>query len=306
MTAATRRYYLSGVAPILVASILWAVAYFIRKTILVDESPLFITFSTAVLAAIATGFQYRINPREIWKIFYYQPWLYIFLAITGVVLGTTFMFIGLQRIDLGVASLLEKIQPIFILICAAFLLKESITTSQLFYAVIALMAFYVIAVKGIVRPDLGHSDWIGVLAVVAAALSWAFSSVIGKMALNRKVSPENLLFIRFTVASILLLPVVCVTERNHLPVLNLRVVSGIAGTAYFSIVLGYIFFYRGLRHVSATVSGFLELVTPVVATLLGIIFLGETLNPYQILAAPVLLFSIFMLSRRTIPQLDPA
>lgn len=59
---------------------------------------------------------------------------------------------------------------------------------------------------------------------------------------------------------------------------------------------GYILYYKGLRHVPAGIAGLLELLTPIVALLLGFSFLGETLSDSQLAAIPLLLYTVWRIS----------
>src|SRR5882724_11911853 len=134
MTSENRRYYLLGIIPILVASILWAFTFFLRKTVLNDVSPFFMTFASSFLVTVVMPICYKVNIFEAWRTFRQHIALYILLSLTGVVVGTTLMYMSLKRIDLGVCTLVEKTQPIFILVFAAVILKESVTLRQSAYA----------------------------------------------------------------------------------------------------------------------------------------------------------------------------
>lgn len=299
MTLVKRQYYFSGIIPILAASVLWAGGYFIRKMALKNVPPVLLTFATSVLASGMIFILYRIDLKYAWHVFKKQAWLYIAQAFIGVVLGTTLMNIGLKHLDLGVATLLEKLQPVFTLIFASIFLAESIKLRTVVYGAIAVASSCVIAMKGFVLPASQDADLIGIVAIIGAACSWGMTTVIAKIALNRDIQPDMLVFLRFAIASILLLPMVlCGGYFEGEVSFGASVIVYLVSATLLSTVLGYKLFYMGLRHVTASTSNFLELIAPIVAIALGMMFLGETMNHYQMFAFPVLLGSIFMLSQK--------
>jgi drug/metabolite transporter (DMT)-like permease len=291
-------YYRHGVLPIVSASALWAFGYFVRKLLLVDISAVWLSFVTSLLACVMISVQYHPHVRTVWATFGKRPVLYVALACSGTVCGTTLMYFGLERIDLGVASILEKLQPVFTLIFGAALLRERVSKVKILFVAVALAAACVLTTKHIRLPEHADFSVLGALAVVGAAASWGLAAVIGKMALNAEDAPEVLAILRFGVASLLLLPVVLGWPSSHARVVSGRDVALIVGAAYFSTVQGYMLYYKGLRYVSAGVSGFLELVTPIVALALGVTLLSEHMTRAQAVAAPVLLVAVLLLARR--------
>jgi probable blue pigment (indigoidine) exporter len=78
--------------------------------------------------------------------------------------------------------------------------------------------------------------------------------------------------------------------------------ANLAGYAYLTAVgaaLAYALWFRGIRALSPSHVTFLALLSPVVATALGWIALGQTLTPVQALGALIVLGSV------TVAQLSP-
>jgi drug/metabolite transporter (DMT)-like permease len=286
-----------GTLLILAASMLWAGGYLFRKTVLYGISPLLLTFLTSAIVAVTFSLIFRLSPRTALHAFWEHSWLYAALALTGVI-GSTCMFIGLDELNLGVSVVLEKLQPIFTFLLAWLLLKERLSTRKIPFMIIAIVASYFVSIKDPFDFTFTGVSLRGIGAVILAAFTWSFTSVIGKKLTKVQPNAQIITLLRFTLGSIMLFPFFILRARLGLQIqADLYVLVVVALCALFSTGLGYLLFYRGLKSVTATVSGFLELVTPVVGAILGILFLHERFTVLQLVAALVLLTSIYQLCR---------
>ena len=287
-----------GAFLIIAASVLWAFGYLFRKTILYGISPLLLSFVTSCIVAIVFAFTFRFPPIEIIRAFRAHALAYMALALTGVVIGSTCMFIGLDHLDLGVTVILEKLQPVFTLLLATLFLRERTAKSKIPFMLIAVCASYFVSMKNPFDFTFATTSVRGIVAVVMAAFSWGLASVIGKHLTKVQPNAQMITLLRFALGAVMLLPVFIFRVPLGLRLQWDPYVVGVAALcAIFSTGLGYLLFYRGLRNVAATVSGFLELVTPVVGLILGMVFLREQLTVIQLVAAFALLWSIYLLCK---------
>lgn len=290
-----------GVLPILFAATLWGIAFFLRKTVLGDVGPVYVAAITAPIVVAFLLLSGLASTRDAISEFKQRPVSHFFMSLTGTVLGGTLMLIGLHRIDVGIAALLEKMQPLFTIVIAYLFVGERFSRSVAPYAALSLIASYLIAVRSPFHASEAHIDILGLLSVLGAALLWAIAAVIGKRLSDRRVSAFNIVLIRFSLASIItplffVLPV----ARQPLPNFTLYNVLIIISTAVIATGIGYSMYYIGLKRIEAGTASFLELITPVVSLALGFSFLAEQLTLSQLLAIPVLLTCVYKLS--TAPQ----
>lgn len=292
-------YLREGVLPILAASVLWAFVYFFRKTALYGISPPIFTLANSLIGALSLFVFCRLSARDIWQTFRAAPLRFLLLGLTGVSLGTTLMIVGLDHLDLGVALVLEKLQPLFTCLFAAIFLRERIGKRQIPWVFLALGASYFVSAKEPWGFQLAHSDRVGISALVGAAFCWGISSVVGRSVVSVTPDFRKVTFLRFVIGALFLSPLLFFSER-----LGLRfhpdsyVLSVIVLSSIFGSTLGYVLFYKGLRHVSASVSGFLELLTPVVGIFLGMALLQERLSGTQLVAIPLMLVAVYQLSKK--------
>ena len=296
-----------GALSIAAASVLWAFGYLVRKTALHSIAGVSLTLYISITVSLFFVLVFRPKVEEVRVAFLRHAKLYFGLAFFGVVVGTTAMFLGICRLPLGVALLLEKLQPLFTLAAAHLFLGEKLERRAAPYIATALVSSYFVTSKYPLNVSLGGTDPWGVAYVVLAAFSWGISSVIGRRLMLDGPDPRVVTLLRFTIGSLMLLPIVLVMGAYEPSDFSTKTLAAMIFVAVASTGSGYLLFYFGLKQVSASVSGFLELLTPVVGLLLGTILLDESLTATQLLAAPVLLTAVYRLAQLPrAPDPEPA
>lgn len=183
---------------------------------------------------------------------------------------------GLRFVTAGRGAVLLATMPLLTLVLAAAIRRERLTRAKLAGVLVALLGV-ALALADKLQTGAGESEWLGALAVVAAAACGAVCSVLYRPYLTRyptlHVSAVAML------ASVGFLAVVAATEGFFADwprftgwgwgaVVFIGVSSGV----------GYTLWLWALRHASPTrVTVFLSL-SPVTAALLGAILLAEPLR----------------------------
>ena len=134
----------------------------------------------------------------------------------------------------------------------------------------------------------------GALAALGAGLSYAVYAVTAK-GLLRRIAPLPLAALTFTLAAVLLTPVV-VLERGAAA----QLVKGWPLFLYLGVVptaVAYVVFGAGLRRVTATAAGVATLLEPLTAAALGVLVFGERLGAVGWAGAALLLGALGLLAR---------
>ena len=134
----------------------------------------------------------------------------------------------------------------------------------------------------------------GALAALGAGLSYAVYAVTAK-GLLRRIAPLPLAALTFTLAAVLLTPVV-VLERGAAA----QLVAGWPLFLYLGVVptaVAYVVFGAGLRRVTATAAGIATLLEPLTAAALGVLVFGERLGTVGWAGAALLLGALGLLAR---------
>jgi drug/metabolite transporter (DMT)-like permease len=123
----------------------------------------------------------------------------------------------------------------------------------------------------------------GVLAQVAilgAALSYAFAAVFGRRFRVLGIAPLATASGQVTASTIMLAPAALLVDRPWLlPWPSAHAFAAVAGLALVSTALAYVLFFRVLATAAALNAALVTFLIPVSAVLLGVLVLGETLQP---------------------------
>ena len=223
-----------------------------------------------------------------------------FSGIGGSAIAFVFFTASFLYVNPSVAILLQKLQPILVVLIAYLFLGERPVKKFYFWGIVALGAAVVLSF-----PDLNFkflSDGVdlrskGIQYAAGAAALWAASTVSGKILLE-KTTPTLATFWRFFFGLISLIFLLILSKT---PIAAGHVISTptLMALLYLSLVpglLAMLAYYAGLAHTSASVTTFIELLYPIGAVILNTIFLHTPLETTQTLAGMVLVLAVAMIS----------
>lgn len=230
-----------------------------------------------------------------------QEWIAAFFCGTGgSAFATLFFTASFRYVNPSVSILLQKLQPVLVVLIAAFFLGERPSKKFYLWGSVALGAGIVLSF-----PDLNfgfllngmdlHSQ--GIRYALLAATIWAASTVGGKILVQR-LPTSVATFWRFAFGLVAVSALINLTSLSppwHL-LLNIKVFIALAYLSLIPGLLAMIFYYRGLAQTQASVSTFVELVYPIGAVILNTLFLQTPLDTLQVVAGIVLLFAVTLIS----------
>ena len=209
------------------------------------------------------------------------------LILGGLNIGVfqALLFVAAYRLPGGVAATAGAIQPLLVGFFAWAIL--SVKPSKI--SVIAAISGF-IGVGLLVLGPSAQLDTIGIIAALAGAGAMGLGTVLVK----RWKPPVSLIVFtawQLTIGGAMLLPVALITEGPFTEVTRTNlwgfIYLGVVGTA-----LAYALWFRGIDKLSPTAASYLGLLSPVVATLIGYLFLQETFSPIQMAGVAIILVSI--------------
>ena len=83
-----------------------------------------------------------------------------------------------------------------------------------------------------------------------------------------------------------------------MPPLQWEMVAGICGLGFFSTVIPYIFYTRGLQVLAPSKASVLAFAEPMVATIMGIVVLHEPITVAAVIGIGLIFGGIVILNRR--------
>jgi drug/metabolite transporter (DMT)-like permease len=207
---------------------------------------------------------------------YLAPFMLFLYAIT-------FSF-SYENMQAGIGTLILFAVVQLTMIFMAFKHKESLTLQKVFGIVLAFAGLaYLLYPKEDFSLSFFHS-----FLMIISGVAWAFYTLLGKKSINAFSSTKD----NFFKASLMAL-VFMIFYFNHLTfdsyTLFLAIFSGVVTSA-----LGYIIWYMVLPKMDILTAGVLQLLSPVIAIILGILVLNEKLSMELFISTFIILFGIFI------------
>jgi drug/metabolite transporter (DMT)-like permease len=262
-------------------SVVWGGSFLFIGVAVKELPPLTIVALRVALAALALQAVLRVagipipSDRRAWRAF-------IGMGILNNVIPFVLIVWGQSHIASGLASILNATTPLFTVLVAHVLTRDERLTGL-------RMAGVLVGFAGVAAMIGGDAlDAIGVnvaaqLAVLAAALSYAFSGVFGRRFKTLGIAPAATAAGQLTASSIILVPLAILADRPWtLPMPSGEAAASILGLALVSSAFAYILFFRLLEAAGATNAGLVTFLIPVSAILFGTVLLDEVLKPKHI------------------------
>ena len=259
---------------LILLSIFWGGSFFFNEIALTQLSPLQIVTARVCLATILLWLYVWLSRNPVRLNMNQIKSLMVMAAINNVI---PFLLIawGQTHIDSGLTSILNTTVPLFAVVLAHFFtIDEKISRNKIYGVVIGFFGVVIL-----IGPDtlLGEQNkLLGQLAVLAASVSYALSSIFGK---RLKAIPPVLTSATSLTASSVYLVIMC--GWFNVPIytsVSSHTIMAVVMLAVFSTACAYLLYFRILAQAGATNITLVAFLIPISAILLGVTFLDETLS----------------------------
>ncbi|MFI6172146.1 EamA family transporter [Nocardia sp. NPDC051052] len=224
-------------------------------------------------------------------------WLWRTLVLGTLNIGAFFylLFVATFHLPGGIIAVIMSMQPMFVLISAAVVLKDKIRVTHVVACVLGSAGAMLLVFKGTVVLDA-----VGVVAALSGAICMAAGITLTK----RWGRPDGVGLITFTgwqlvAGGLVLLPFLLSVEGLPASVTGINII----GFAYFismGAVISYSIWFHGIARLPALSVAFLSLGSPIVATILGYVFLHQTLSVLQLVGILVIISAALLAQPHTI------
>lgn len=294
-----KKLFSNGPLLIVIAASLWAMDGVIRRSLYVLP-PIIIVFYEHLIGALilAPFFIKDVKTEKISKKSLLSISLVsLFSSLLGTLWFTTALFMT-NYISFSVVFLLQKLQPLFALGAARIILKEKISRKYLIWAGLALVSAYFITFpQGVVNFKTGDKTLTAAMFAVGAAFAWGAGTAFSRYSLLKN-KDSFITGLRFMITTVLAFAAVFVMkQQTKFLVVNISQLLRFTLIALSTGMVGLLIYYKGLKLTEVKVSTILELTFPFLAVLIDMVLYKTFLQPTQILAAGVLLFSMYRISR---------
>jgi drug/metabolite transporter (DMT)-like permease len=216
------------------------------------------------------------------------------LAIFSVTNFNTFLYHALRTTTAINAFLVNSMTPIFIVLVSWIGFNDRINTRQTMGVILSLIGLIWIITRGNLEILLTVRFSSGDLWTLAAALSWAFYTVLLRKR-PEHIDPIPFLTILVLIGLVFLFPIyVCEIRSGASFQLSPTVFASICYVALFASVIAYIFWNNAVAVVGANKAGIFVHLMPVFGIILAYIFLGETLAVYHLVGMMLIFSGIYL------------
>lgn len=202
---------------------------------------------------------------------------------------------GLQYTSATNATLIYSTAPLLIITLEALFRGRRTTALEILGTLLAFAGVAIIVARGTWSTIATLDFNIGDVALAAAALSWAFYSLIYKSTDMRGLKPASLFMIMAFFGGLANLPLAAFELATN-PVIPDQIETWLAigGIVFVSSLLAFTGYQFGIRALGPSLAGiFMYLMTPF-GVLMAIVFLDETLAPWHIVGIATVIAGIVL------------
>lgn len=269
--------------------VVWGASWPIYKLALPYTPPLLFAGIRTTIGGILLGFllfkrREKINWNKNWK-------LYVMSALLN-----TFLFYGIQTVGLnylpgGLFSILVYFQPVLLGLFAWIWLGEFMTPVKIVGLLIGFIGIVIVSIDGLTF----HVSVIGVSLGLISAVCWALGVIFVKK-VSHKVDPYWMVSLQSIIGGIALLSTGTLFENWSDIIWNNHYIFGLSYGATFGIPLSFLIYYKLINEGEASKVGSFTFLVPIIAVILGAVFLGEPVTYLLIVGLILVGFSILIVN----------
>lgn len=273
------------------APAIWGSTYLVTTEWLPPDRPLLATTVRVLPAGLILLPFTRVLPAGVWL------WRTLVLGTLNIGAFNVLLFVAAYRLPGGVAAMIMAVQPMVVLILAALLVGDRIRPAHVAACVLGAAGVVLLVFQGSVAVDL-----VGVAAALVAAVSMATGITLTKL----WGRPDGVALLPFTgwqltAGGLGTLPFM-VTVEGLPATLSTTNLIGFGYLIVLGAVLSYVIWFRGIERLPALAVSFLALGSPIVATLLGYLFLHQTLSILQLVGIVTIIVAVMLAQPRPVPS----
>ena len=208
------------------------------------------------------------------------------LLLSGMAMGVNWilLFEAYRYTTVSVATLSYYFAPVIVTVACPLLFHERLTGKQIVcFAMSTLGLVLVIGVGGL----RGGTDALGVLFGLGAAAFYATVILLNKFI--HSVAGIQRTFLQFLSAIVILLPYVAATGGVTLSGLDTRGWLCLLVVGFFHTGVTYCLYFSALRELPGQEVALLSYIDPLVAVVVSVAVLGETITPAQLVGGALIL-----------------
>jgi len=275
-------------------SIVWGGSFFFNALLLAEISPFGVVFGRVLIGCLVLYAVLRMQGLSLalarhWRAFLVMGFINNFIPFTLIATGQTF-------IDSGLASIFNATTPLFGAILAFFLVRaENITAGKLGGVILGVAGVAVLFGIGSDTPVRGNT-LLGGGMVMLASLSYAVAGLFWRR--FPTIAPPVAACGMQLASSLMCLPLAAYHDGARFLHLSLGGAGSLLGLGVLCSAFGFILYFRVLQAAGAVNVLLVTLLIPVSASILGALFLEETITSVEIAGMAIIGLGLLVVDGR--------
>ncbi len=209
------------------------------------------------------------------------------LLLSGAAMGFNWilLFEAYRYTTVSVATLSYYFAPVIVTAACPLLFKEKLTAKQ--WVCFFMSTLGIVLITGVGDLSAGGNHLVGILFGLGAACLYAAVILLNKYIKN--VGGIHRTFLQFLAAIVVLAPYVALTGGVTLSGLDARGWACLLTVGFVHTGLTYCMYFSSLKELPGQQAAILSYIDPLVAVLISVAVLGESMTPAQILGGAMIL-----------------
>jgi drug/metabolite transporter (DMT)-like permease len=283
----------AGLLAAVAAAHLWAVSGVFGKIVMTGAlSPARLVFYRSVLSASVLLAVLLWRDRTLLRLSLRDLPFFLAMGMLGLALTQFTYYAAIQSLSVGLAILLQYLAPLWMLLFERFWLRVPLSRAQLAALMLALAGCGMVSIETGSTRHLGN---MGVFLGLTAGVCFAFYTLMTRHALKSH-RDLTVLFYSFLFSALFW----SASPDSWQPLSQIESFKMwmILYVAVFGTIFPYLLFMHAMKHLSASSTGIISTLEPVVAAVIAWIFLHEKLTGLQVVGGLCVLLAIVILQRR--------
>lgn len=208
------------------------------------------------------------------------------LLASGIAMGFNwiFLFEAYKYTTVSIATLSYYFAPVIVTIVCPIIFKEKLTGKQIVCFVMSTLGL--VLITGIGNLSSGN-DFVGILFGLGAAILYATVILLNKFIKN--VEALHRTFLQFLSAIVILILYVIMTSGVTLETLNVIGWINLLIVGLIHTGVTYCMYFSSLKELPGQKTALLSYIDPLVAVLISVTVLGETMTLWQVIGGVLIL-----------------
>jgi drug/metabolite transporter (DMT)-like permease len=284
---------LSTYIKLLLMAVFWGGTFIAGRKLAMEVGPFsgaFLRFLVAslFLVAVTLGMEKKLplpKRRHLLPLF--------LMGMTGVFLYNVFFLKGLKLIEAGRASIIIANNPIFIALMSALIFRDRLNLLKVIGILISVGGAVTVITRGEFLAGMSGGFGQGELFIFGCVASWVAYSLLGKAVMS-DLSPLVAVTYSSAVGAVCLFPPAVLEGLWDAGRYSLEAWASVFYLGFFGTVLGFVWYYQGIKRIGPVRAGLFINFVPVSAVFLAFLILDEPLTVSLLIGAMLVASGVYL------------